>query len=212
LQPITAGEVRPAFTPQTAYIHPRVTGDKIRYFEWMGAAVFTADQRAGAMHGKQYLLDAVHAGIDSTYVYGRLDFSGSVPESEFNVVVNLESWANADARPRRSLRLDARVEERKLVEWKVEEGDSTALSTIAGDGARVALLRNFEFRLPLSWLLATPGSTANSAGSETVMIPSASKLRLRFSLWQNRLPVDALPVGGWIDLDLVSEEELAPGM
>jgi hypothetical protein len=57
--PITAGEVRPAFTPQTAYIHPRVSGDKIRYFEWMGAAVFTADQRAGAMHGKQFLLDSV---------------------------------------------------------------------------------------------------------------------------------------------------------
>ena len=38
--------------PQTAYIHPRVMGDKMRYFEWMGAAVYTADHRAGAMHGK----------------------------------------------------------------------------------------------------------------------------------------------------------------
>ena len=64
-QPITGGEVRPAFTPQTAYIHPRITGDKVRYFEWMGAAIFTADQRAGAMHGKQFLLDSVYAGIDS---------------------------------------------------------------------------------------------------------------------------------------------------
>jgi hypothetical protein len=27
-------------------------------------------------------------------------------------------------------------------------------------------------------------------------------------LWQNRLPVDALPVEGWIELHLVSEEEL----
>jgi len=26
-------EVRPAFTPQSAYIHPRVLGDKVRYFE-----------------------------------------------------------------------------------------------------------------------------------------------------------------------------------
>jgi alginate O-acetyltransferase complex protein AlgI len=34
----------------------------VRYFEWMGAAVYTADRRAGAMHGKQFLLDAVHAG------------------------------------------------------------------------------------------------------------------------------------------------------
>ena len=70
------GEVRPTFMPQTAYIHPRVTGDKVRYFEWMGAAVYTADHRAGAMHGKQFLLDSVYAGIDATYLYGRLDFPG----------------------------------------------------------------------------------------------------------------------------------------
>ena len=53
-QPITGAEVRPAFIPQTAYIHPRITGDMVRYFEWMGAAVYTADRRAGAMHGKQF--------------------------------------------------------------------------------------------------------------------------------------------------------------
>ncbi len=47
----------------------------VRYFEWMGAAVYTADRRAGAMHGKQFLLDAVHAGIDDAYLYGRLDFA-----------------------------------------------------------------------------------------------------------------------------------------
>jgi hypothetical protein len=35
---------------------------------------------------------------------------------------------------------------------------------------------------------------------------------LRFSLWQNRLPVDALPVEGWIELQLVSEMEMAAGM
>jgi hypothetical protein len=37
-------------------------------------------------------------------------------------------------------------------------------------------------------------------------------LKLRFSLWQNRLPVDALPVEGWIELHLVGEAELAAGM
>jgi hypothetical protein len=33
-------------------------------------------------------------------------------------------------------------------------------------------------------------------------------LRLRFSLWQNRLPVDVLPLEGWIELRLLSEDEL----
>jgi len=63
-----------------------------------GAAIFTADQRAGAMHGKQFLLDSVYAGIDGTFVYGRLDFAGPVPEMAFDLVVNLESWASGEAR------------------------------------------------------------------------------------------------------------------
>jgi hypothetical protein len=34
------------------------------------------------------------------------------------------------------------------------------------------------------------------------------RLRLRFSLWQNHLPFDALPVEGWIELELLTEEDL----
>src|SRR6202167_1134464 len=222
-QPITASEVRPAFTPQTHYIHPRVTGDMIRYFEWMGAAIYTADQRAGAMHGKQFLLDCVYAGIDSKFVYGRLDFAGAVPDMEFDLVVTLESWANGEPRPRRALRLDAKVQDRKLAGWKVDGLDesSSVTSGIAGvsairneDAGRAALLRNFEFRLPLNWLLAAPGAnpkTADEDKSGAAAIPPPSRLRLRFSLWQNHLPVDALPVEGWIDLQLVTEAELGAG-
>jgi alpha-amylase/alpha-mannosidase (GH57 family) len=220
--PITGAELRPAFIPQTAYIHPRVLADKISYFEWMGAAVLTADQRAGAMHGKQFLLDSVHAGINSRFVYGRLDFAGTVPDADFDLVVNLESWANGDSRPRRALRLDAKVEDRRLTEWKVDDPEESArIPSLGGDeGAKVALLRNFEFRLPLNRLLATPGSNSghNSNGENGTQptpgspIPPTTTLKLRFSLWQNRLPVDALPMEGWIELQLVSEVELASGM
>jgi hypothetical protein len=34
------------------------------------------------------------------------------------------------------------------------------------------------------------------------------RLRLRFSLWQNQLPVDALPLEGWMELELLAEEDL----
>jgi hypothetical protein len=191
--------VRPAFIPQTHYIHPHITGDKIRYFEWMGAAIFTADHRAGAMHGKQFLLDSVYAGIDSAFVYGRLDFAGPVPDMEFDLVVNLESWASGEAGPRRTLRLDAQVRACKITEWKVAgREESSTSSSPTEETAKVALLRNFEFRMPLSWL-----AKAASAASAP-----ASRLRLRFSLWHNRLPVDALPVEGWIELQLLSEAEL----
>jgi alpha-amylase/alpha-mannosidase (GH57 family) len=209
-QPICGGTGRPLFTPQMAYIRPRVTGDKVRYFEWMGAARYTADQRSGAMHGKSFLLDAVYAGIDEEKVYGRLDFVDQVPEGEFEIVVNLESWAADDHRPRRSLRIDAVAQERKLQSWKVtvpgETGSLAASTNPASTPAKLALVRNFEFGLPLSWLFAAPlaGDVPRGKTGE----PVATKLKLRFSLWQNRLPVDALPLEGWIELELRSEAEL----
>ena len=211
-QPITGAEVRPSFLPQTAYIHPRITGDKVRYFEWMGAAVYTADHRAGAMHGKQFLLDSVYAGIDATSLYGRLDFKEALPTEDFEVVVNVESWAVGEPMPRRSVRVDASVKDRKLREWKMEDGAAqSALASSAqnDEHAKVALLRNFEFKLPLVWMLALPATSP--AGKASPSIAPTSKLRLRFSLWQNRLPVDSLPLEGWIELQVVSEGELLFG-
>lgn len=216
-QPIAGAEVRPSFVPQTAYIHPRVTADKVRYFEWIGAATYTADHRAGAMHGKQFLLDSVYAGIDSTHVYGRLDFKEKVPEADFELVVNVESWAAGEPRPRRVLRVDASAHERRLRDWKIEdgmEGQVLASSARADDNVKLAVLRNFEFKLPLVWLLATPSASATERTAERKVPASAAatnKLRLRFSLWQNRLPVDSLPLEGWIELQVVSEGELLFG-
>jgi alpha-amylase/alpha-mannosidase (GH57 family) len=217
-QPITGAEVRPSFVPQTAYIHPRVTGDKVRYFEWMGAAVYTADQRAGAMHGKQFVLDSVYAGIDSNHVYGRLDFKGKPPEEDFDLVVNVESWASGEPRPRRTLRVEASVEQRKLKRWKVEnltEERVLVSSSQPAEHVKLAILRNFEFKLPLAWLLSTPSAVAAEPTAErkvgTLAVASTSKLRLRFSLWQNRLPVDSLPLEGWIELQVLSEGDLIFG-
>jgi hypothetical protein len=208
-QPIAGAVARPSFTPQSAYIHPRVTGDMVRYFEWMGAARYTADRRSGSMHGKQFLLDAVHAGIDEEYVYGRLDFVGKVPEEGFEVVVNLESWANHAARPQRELRLGAVVASGRMQSWRItaEEEKVLAFSDKPGEAIRVALGRNFEFRVPLTWLLAAPVEIEKVRGPRSFEALTTS-LRLRFSLWRNRLPVDALPVEGWIELELLREGDL----
>ena len=214
-QPITAIEVRPRFTPQTAYIHPKITGDKVRYFEWMGAAVYTADHRAGSMHGKQFLLDSAYAGIDGTQAYGRLDFKDQVPAMDFEVVVNLESWTSDEQRPHRALRMDAVIVQGRLKDWKIENatgGRLLASCAAHEDTVRVALLRNFEFKVPLAWLLTTPGpATAVERKPGATSAAATTKLRLRFSLWQNRLPVDALPPEGWMELQVVSEGELLFG-
>ncbi len=210
-QPISGVETRPQYTPQTSYIHPRITGDMVRYFEWMGAAVHTADHRAGAMHGKQFLVACVHTGIDEDFVYGRMDFVGKPPDVDFALVVNLESRAPDEQRPRRALRLDVRAQAGSPVSWQVsspEEQTAIASSEKPGDEVKVALLRNFEFKIPLAWLLAKPTASVAFGTGGKATTPVATLLRLRFSVWQNRLPVDALPLEGWIELRLLSEEDL----
>jgi hypothetical protein len=199
-QPIMGGTARPSFLPQTHYIRPRISGKMVRYFEWMGAALYTADRRSGAMHGKVFLLDSIYAGIDEASVYGRMDFAGQIPESDFEIIVNLESWADNASRPRRALRLHVEVANGKISTRKISDnGDPFPPN---GD-AVVALERNFEFKLPLAVLYALPRESSTAEAS-----PAATRLRLRFSLWQNRLPVDALPVEGWMELLLLPEDEL----
>ena len=108
-QPINRTGANPLFTPQSSHIHPRITGDSVRYFEWMGAAVYTPDRRAGAMHGKQFLMDAIHAGTDESFIYGRIDFIEEFSKADFEVVINLEPSLADQRDSGRSLRLDAAV-------------------------------------------------------------------------------------------------------
>jgi alpha-amylase/alpha-mannosidase (GH57 family) len=197
-QPIMGGMARPTLQPQTHYIHPRISGDMIRYFEWLGAAHYTADRRSGAMHGKLFLLDSIYAGIDENNLYGRMDFADEIPEGEFEIVLNVESWAENSNRPRRALRFDVDVKEGKISRYAASENGEA----LPSEEISAALAKNFEFKLPLSLLYAAP---LQSPASVT---PAASKVRLRFSVWQNRLPIDALPVEGWMELQLLPEIDL----
>jgi len=200
--PIMHGVVRPSYIPQTAYVRARVDGLVSGYFEWMGAASYTSDQRTSAMHGKQFLLDAVYAGLDADSVSGRLDFHHGVPEGAYRLVVNFEVWASegsSKAQPR-SYRLTVDALGREPQKWVLTNGEErhtlANFSRDVGDannnGVEVALDEVFEMRVPFELFKAQEGS----------------RVRLRFAIWREHLPVDALPLEGWIDLHLVPEEEL----
>ncbi len=197
-QPIAAGVGRPWFVPQTAYIHPHIDGDFARYFDWLGAAMYTADRHSGSMHGKQFLFDSAYAGIDEANLYGRLDFIGGVPIDELRLVVNCEvrqpqQQKQSEELPK--LRLEVAMAKSALASWTLGQEDRE--KPVAGSyGVReditVKLFRNFEFKLPLGVLGAVQGST----------------VRLRFSLWRDSLPLDALPLEGWIELRVAAEWDL----
>ncbi len=195
LQPIAGGALHPQFLPQTAYIHPRISGDLVRYFEWIGAAAYTADERSGAMHGKVFLLRAIYAGIDETNLYGRLDFTAPVFLISGQIVVSLESQGTQPSEPAKTFRLDAGFQSGAVESWSLFAGDREDPLTDSSNPKselRVALQRNFEFKVPLAALGATNGA----------------KIRMRFSLWQNGLPADALPPEGWLELAVVDETEM----
>jgi len=205
-QPIIGDAMRPSVLAQTAFIHPRITGDMVRYFEWMGAAVYTADRRAGAMHGKSFLLDAIHAGIDDAFLYARLDFiDHEIPAGNFELVANVEAWSVDPQRPKRALRLDVTVESGKIKTWKLtmaDESQPLAVFERPTEKAAAALHRNFEFKIALAWLLGGPVS------SNSPNVPSATRLKLRLSLWRNGLPADSLPREGWIELPLLRQDDM----
>jgi alpha-amylase/alpha-mannosidase (GH57 family) len=200
--PITSGVTRPSYAPQTAYVRVKVDGRISNYFEWMGAASYTSDQRTSAMHGRQFLLDAVYAGVDATSVCGRLDFDSGLPEDEYRIVVNIEA-STTDAggqAPSNSFRLQVEANGTHVQRWMLTNGDERKklASFTANNGNRstngveVALAEIFEMRVPF----------------ELMGVERGSKLRLRFALWRDELPADSLPLEGWIELHAVAEEEL----
>jgi alpha-amylase/alpha-mannosidase (GH57 family) len=206
-QPIAATQVRPNYAPQTAFIHPRIGTGVIRYFDWLGAAMYNADRHSGSMHGKQFLLDAVYAGIDETNLYGRLDFH-ELPEEAVQLIVNFEvdpprpeavggfapnlapKATPKKLKPSR-WRLTADID-KSLHRWELRETNGDGPKPDTASSARVALTRTFEFEIPLAELRAI----------------RMSCIHLRFSLWRDGLPIDALPIEGAILLPVITEDEM----
>jgi alpha-amylase/alpha-mannosidase (GH57 family) len=189
-QPIAAAHAKPQFTPQTAYIHPEVDGKNIEYFEWLGAASHVADRHSSAMHGKLFLLDTGYAGIDEENLYCRMDFIEDPAEwatGDTRLVVTIETLS-PDGNDNQSVRLEADISHGRLRGWKLGENGRQQ-----EDGFQVDIDSIFECRAPLRGLNAAIGS----------------RLRVRFSLWRDGLPLDALPQEGAIELIVAPESELS---
>ena len=210
-QPIARFDLRPTFVPQTAYIHPRLNERSPHYFDWIGAAIYSADRTTSAMHGKKFYLDSVQAGIDAESLYMRVDFSGGAPpgseefEGGFQIMLAVEAL-KPNAKPgdaAASTRMVVDIADRKLQRWTVSGGDHhvTEDAHENGDappstGATATWIRlgsSLEVQIQLSVLEAE----------------TRGKLRLRVTMWRARLPIDALPLEGAIELDLLPEEELS---
>jgi len=89
------------------------------------------------------------------------------------------------------LRLRVRVRDRSFASWDIARGESNVPTELLRD-ISMQLSKVFEFGLPLAIL----------------RIDAGNSVRLRFSAWREELPIDALPLEGWIELQVTTDEEL----
>jgi alpha-amylase/alpha-mannosidase (GH57 family) len=191
-QPIAGRHDRPQFTPQSAYIHPHIDGRDTRYFDWLGAATHVADRHSSAMHGKVFLLDTGYAGVDADNLYCRLDFlepAGKLAIADTRIVVVVESMPLDAALPITSYRLQSDIAEGTVIKWQFCENGK---ENQPGPGLQVVMDSILECQIPLAEINAEQGTV----------------LRVRFSVWRDHLPLDALPQEGSIEVRVVAESEL----
>jgi alpha-amylase/alpha-mannosidase (GH57 family) len=190
-RPISGVLTRSTFVPQTAYVRPSIDGQVRSYFDWMGAAMFSSDRRGGSMHGKLFVLDAIYAGIDETSLYARLDFAAKLPAGDATATLHL---ALRDGEKTTSnVRLDVELAEGQLATWRLHNNGTVDLASLENpSGMEVALGKVLEMKLPMALLGAEEGNTFN----------------LRFVLYRDRLPIDALPQEGSLEIQVAPEDVL----
>ena len=189
-RPISGALTNSKLHPQTAYVHPIIDGQVSSYFDWMGAAMFSSDRRGGSMHGKLFVLEAIHAGIDDANLYARLDFAAKLPDGETTATMHLALRDGEETLA--SLRLEMDIEVEQLTGWKLQGDKSAIASRSKPAGVEVALGKVLEIKLPMKLVSAKEGHTFN----------------LRFVLYRDHVPIDALPQEGSLEIQVAPEDVL----
>jgi alpha-amylase/alpha-mannosidase (GH57 family) len=191
-RPISGALTRSTFVPQTAYVRPIIDGHVSSYFDWMGAAMFSSDRKGGSMHGKLFVLEAIHAGVDEKHLYGRLDFAANLPEG--NATVTLHLALRDGEQTKANLRFDVELAQGILSDWKLRnERKGVIASKSRTSGVEIALGKILEVKVPMALIGAEEGDTFN----------------LRFVLYRDSLPIDALPQEGSLEIKVAPEDVLA---
>jgi hypothetical protein len=141
------------------------------------------------MHGKLFLLDTGYAGIDEKNLYCRLDFIDEPVEwaaGDTRLVIAIENISSVTPTTHR---LQADISGGRVHAWTFAQNGNLGDQP---ESIRVSLESIFECRVPLELLEAQLGAT----------------LRVRFLLWRDRLPLDALPQDGAIEARVLPESEL----
>jgi len=134
---VAAQEFRQA---PTGFIHPTIDGEVTTYFEWLGAGVYRADPRSGAMHGRQFPVHEVYYGTDGSSVFVRLDFDTRIDAVAGGAELRVRFAARGGAEP-------------VTVAVMIENGTATS----APKEVKAALAQLLEIEVPFRAICAEAG-------------------------------------------------------
>jgi hypothetical protein len=156
-------------------IRPVIDGEVTSYFEWMGAGVYRVDERSGSMHGKKFLVKEVYFGTDGRDFFLRIDVN---PDYELELGGMEARFAGQT--------LDGKQASEFTIGFAHGGARpvAMALAVPAAGPVECAYARVLEVRVPLAAL-----GVAGGGG-----------VRFQASLWEGRLPVDAIPHQGWLEM------------
>jgi len=180
-KPIKKRPERAYQLPPSANLKVKVDGIDSSYFEWLGAGVYSPEQRGGAMHGRVFYLKELRYGFEEERFVVRVEcFSDSLAEledPEFRVILG-----GAE-----ELTVVANLERGRMKEFAVEK-------------ERVCLLN------PETMVQAAFQRTLEVAvRKDALNLKGLSKFTLGVALWHGGLPIDVMPAEGFLEVHLGEE-------
>jgi hypothetical protein len=150
------------------------------YFEWMGAGFYRPVHRDAAMHGRRPFLSQIFYGRDAEHFFLRVDFHDRTVVTPERIQLRVGFREEAGSAVIVSLR---RSDPGKGIqcEIRLEEKTPAGPSVEAALG-QAAFEKIFELRLSLCAL----------------GLPADRPLEFQVTLWESNLPVETLPLEGWL--------------
>ena len=170
----------------TSYLDVTVDGRETSYFEWMGAGMYSTDQRSGTMHGRSYVLGNLYYGFGPQRFYIRVDPVAGAMSDIQDFQMRLTLWDS------RETRITLRVSDLKVAQCVVEQEGACLLH-------------------PAPVVSAAYGKILEvSLARELFDLKNRRELLLSVALWEGGLPLDVLPVEGMLQVPLGEENYAWP--
>ncbi len=172
--------------PPTGFLKIAVDGRDTSYFEWLGSGLYSPERRGGAMHGRTFYLHELRYGFEEDRFCVRVDpflhLLGELEDSEFRITISGAEEIN----------IVVKLVRGHLQEFAVEKGRLCLLNpkTVA----EASFDRILEVAIHRS----------------EIDLKDQSKLKLGVALWHGGLPVDVLPVEGFLDVHLGEDHSAWP--